>query len=699
MAGQSAAYNQNEKDADELGEVAAQPMAAAMRLKQLIDSPNITPELKEDVLTEIGGRVISEYEIDVLSRAEWTETTDEAMKLAMLLTGEKKTYPFDGAANVKWPLITTAAYQFAARAYPAIVPGPMLVKCKVNGKDPQGTKAARGERVSEYSSWQMLDEMPEWEPDTDKLTLVLSITGCTFRKRYWDPSLNRQCSRLVLANRMVVNYWARSLEDVPRTTEEMMLYPYEIRERINDGRFIDFVYGTDTGVKDENGQQPNSADEDAPHLFLEQHRLWDLDGDGYPEPYIVTVHRGSEKVCRIVANFSIDTVRMTEDGNKVVSIRKRDFYVKYDFLPSPDGGFYGMGFGWLLKVVNETINTTFNEMLDAGHLANIQGGFVSSALGIREKSFRIKMGEWKLVNTAGPINQAIMPVTYPGPSETLFKLLGLLVEMGKEVASIKDVLSGETKTNMQPTTVLALIDQGMQFFTAIYKRIHRTFKAELGIHSRLNAEHLTAKAYNEFFDDPEQQFDPKADFAKADKDISPASDPSASTKMQKLAKAELVMNWAKENPLANQEEANRRFLAAADIEDVDKLLQPPPPPDPLMQMLGELEAQEKMAGITETLTKALLNVANSEAAEEGSQLGQYDMFLKYLQTEIGAMNGGQETGAEGGPGGLPGMEGSPDNPAGAFALPGPVGGDGGGGQAPPVPQPSPDAGAMGVPAA
>lgn len=640
----------------------------AGKLVEYIGLANIVPKLKDDLLGEIAHRTVEEYRLDDKSRDKWKTINKDAIDLAMLVA-EQKTYPFERAANVKYPLISTAALQFNARAYPAIVPPGDLVKCKVNGKDPTGDKAARAKRVSEYTSWQHTDDMPEWEPDTDRLLIIVPIAGTCFRKRFFDPALGKQVSRLVMADRLIVNNRARSLEDAPRVTEEMHLYPYEIQERIRDGRFAEFDYGAfdPQSADDDDEKQDGDTDKDGPHKFLEQHRRWDLDGDGYPEPYIVTVHEASEKVCRIVANYSLDTVRMTDDG-RVAAIRKRDFYIKYGFLPSPDGSFYELGFGWLLKSSNEAINTTLNEMLDAGHLANVQGGFVSSALGLREKEFKIKMGHWKTINYAGNISQAVMPITYPGPSDTLFKLLGLLVEMGKEVASIKDVLSGEVKMNMQPTTVLALIDQGLQFFTAIYKRIHRSLKAELVIHNRLNKEHLDAESYNAFFDDQEQQFDPKADFDDTDMDISPASDPSKSSKMQKLAQAEFLQTWAKDNPVANSIEVNRRVLEAAQIEDIDKLIQMPEP-DPLAKMLGELEAQEKMAGITELMTKALKNIADAEAAEEGSQLGMYDMVLKALQSEIGAANGVQD-----GQGRLPAMEGQPGDAMGAL-LPSGAGGD------------------------
>src|SRR5690606_28024944 len=150
----------------------------------------------------------------------------------------------------------------------------------------------------------------------------------------------------------------------------------EIEERIRDGRFSAFDY-----ENAERGEGEGSEDDSAPHLFLEQHRLLDLDEDGYPEPYIVTVHKGSMEVVRIVANFAPETVTTGDDGS-VLAIRRQEYFVHYQFLPNPDGGFYGLGFGWLLASTNETINSTLNQLLDAGHLANTQGGLISAVLGL-----------------------------------------------------------------------------------------------------------------------------------------------------------------------------------------------------------------------------------------------------------------------------------------------------------------------------
>lgn len=597
---------------------------SAMTLLALMSSPNIAAELSDDELNKIGALVCDEYKIDHASCDEWREANEAAMKLATLVA-EQKDYPFERAANVKYPLLTTAALQFNARAYAAIVPGDRVVKCKTFGRDPQGTKAARADRVSEYSSYQLIKEIPEWEEDTDRLTVILPITGCVFRKTYYDPALGRKCSRLIMPDRLVVNYMARSLEDTPRITEEVLLYPYEIEERIRAGRFVEFDYKA----------TEDSDDADAPQMFLEQHRLYDLDGDGYPEPYICTVHKDTQKTVRIVAAWAEDTVTMTPDG-RVSAIRRQDYYTKYLFLPSPDGGFYGMGFGRLLGQIGEAINTSINSMLDAGHLSNIQGGLISATMGLREKTIRLKMGEFKVVNTNQPLNQAVLPIKFDGPSTVMFQLLGLLIESGKEIASIKDVLTGEQKTNTTATTTLALIEQGLQVFTAIYKRMHRALGRELSIHARLNRQYLDPGRYNAFFDGPEQ-YNPAQDFAEDDMDIMPVTDPGAVSKMQKLAKAQFVHETGKENPMVNQEVALRRMYEAADIEDVDELIVPPPQPDPaevaFMEAVKDLGLQEQMAKITELYTKSLKNVADAEAAEEGQQLSLYDMFLRALNDE------------------------------------------------------------------
>lgn len=672
------AYSPDQEEFDQGEAPEAQPVDPIQFLVAATQSPNMAADtnlVPEEDLAEIALTVIDEYKIDKQSRDEWEKRLAAAFDLAMLVASEKN-YPFQNASNVKYPLLTTAALQFNARAYPAIVQGNRVAKCTTWGKDPQGLKAARAERVGEHLSYQLLSEMPEWEPDTDKLLIMAPIAGCVFRKVYWDPSIKRNSTRLVTADRLVINYHARSVDDAPRLTERMHLYPYEIQERIRSKRFIKFDYAVSRSEEPEENGKPVEVneDKDAPHLFLEQHRLLDLDEDGYAEPYIVTVHYASQKVCRIVANFDPADVHI-EDG-KIAAIRKRNYYIPYYFMPSPDGGIYGWGFGWLLKDIGESVNTTLNQMLDAGHLTNVQGGLVSAQLGIKEKSIKLKMGEWRVINSSMPLNQAVMPITYPGPSEVLFKLLGMLVEAGKEVSAVKDVLTGDTPANAPVGTTLALIEQGLQVFTSIYKRIHRALKAELGLLAKLNRENLDPAKYADFHD---EQVDPKVDYDEADMDILPISDPNSVSKMQTLTKAMFLMEAADKDasspsPIIDRREALKRVLEAAQIEDVDKLILPPPQPNPeeeiLKRIVAMLAVKGQEAGIVKDQTAALLNVANAEAAEAGTQLQAYQQYLGFLQSQLEAQNAaqpGQQQEPQNGQGGLPGVEGPAGNAMGAGA--------------------------------
>lgn len=689
-------------DAEEVAEGEAKPRRkanAADKLLKLLEAQNIVTELTDEKLSEIGSKAIEGYELDDRSRADWKKLNKRGLELAMMVA-EGKDYPFEGASNVMAPMITTAAIQFNSTAYAAIVKDDRVVKCKVHGFDgevkdqqgqvvqPGGMKAKRADRVSEYSSWQMLTQMPEWEPDTDRLTMIVAISGVIFRKRYNDPTLGRQCSRLVTAERFVYNYKARSVEDCPRVSEEIYLYPYEIMERINDGRFIEFDYGDAPAVEGE------EVDEQTPHKFIEQHSRWDLDDDNYPEPYIVTVHVETGKVCRIVANFDKDTVRVTDKG-KVAAIRKRDYYVKYSFLPSPDGGAYDMGLGALMGSTNETVNTLINELIDSGNLANTQGGFIAANAGIRERKLTFKKGEFKVINSTMPLNQAILPMAFKEPSAVLFQLLGMLMEFGDKISATTDVMTGDVQgKTMQPTTVLALIEQGMKVYNTIFKRLHRSFGREYEMHARLNHENLTAEAYNEFFDNPNEQYDPKADFDLKDMDITPVSDPSVSTNTQKLAKAQVVREIAAGKPYLDQAKVDRRALEAAEVPDIDELFVPPQPPDPLLDVIKDLEVKGRLATIAKDLASALKSVADAEAAEAGQELPYYQMFLTAL------MQGHQMETADnapipGGPGGLPGMAGPAGDQMGAQPVQG-AGGDlgAGAGGIPAGPISVPDAGGM-----
>lgn len=101
-----------------------------IKIEKLLTSLNIAEMLDEQELHTIGSTVLREFNIDKESRSTWEHRVEDAMKLA-LQVAEAKSFPWSGASNVKFPLITIAALQFHSRAYPALIPSSQLVKLDV----------------------------------------------------------------------------------------------------------------------------------------------------------------------------------------------------------------------------------------------------------------------------------------------------------------------------------------------------------------------------------------------------------------------------------------------------------------------------------------------------------------------------------------------------------------------------------------
>lgn len=592
------------------------------------EAVNIAEMLSDGELERIGQEVIEGYDLDYASMSDWCKKMDRGIKLAQLVK-EDKNYPFTNAANVKYPLITSAALQFNARAYPAIVPSENAVKVKTFGQDPSGRKAARAERVGNHMSYQLIHGVEGWEEGTDKLLVQLPIVGTMTRKVWYDPARERIRSRVIDAGSFIINDKAQNIADAPRVSEDLPLYPHEFRERVASGLFSDVDISEDE----------ESEDEKAHQLFIEQHTRLDLDEDGYDEPYIVTVHKATRKVVRIVADFEPrDVTYVTETVSvertepytfeaipqemevptAVKAIRRGSYFVPYHFLPALDGSFHGTGLGALLGDISDAINSIINMMLDAGHMSSLGGGFIGSDFRVKGGSQRFRPGEWKKTQvTGGDIRNSLVPMTFPGPDATLYQLLGMLIDSGREIASVKDVMTGDSGQKTQTaTTTIALIEQGMMVFTAAYKRIFRSLKDEYELIGRINAETVDAEAYNAFHDpqpDPETGqtplFDPAQDYGAADMDIAPVADPRSVTKMQEAAKAQFLMGLA-EAGLVDKGEASTRMLQAMDIGDREALT---PKPDPMQAQMAQMQMQLEQAKVQADSAKAAAEKMKAEA--------------------------------------------------------------------------------------
>ncbi|RAK52122.1 hypothetical protein [Phenylobacterium deserti] len=588
---------------------------------------DISHLLDSTQLANLGARVVEDYELDDRSRASWKTKAQRALDRAAQEEEQIKNYPWDNASNVSYPLLTVAALQFAARAYPAIIKNDEAVKVKVFGTPPESAppevqqaasqgdrraqmavqaatealqkrqaKIARAKRVGDYMNYKLFYEIEDWEGDTDVLLHQLPIIGLGYRKEWHDLDSGRCNAAYVSAMRLVVNQDVKNLKTAPRVTEEIPdVYPYQIEGRIRAGRYRQVSL-------------PATAEDDqAPRMLLEQHRMHDLDGDGLEEPYVVTVDKETRQVLRIEAAYTLEGARMggVEGEERVVGFDRWMPYTKYEFLPDLKGRFHSIGFGHLLDQLTEVVNTSINQMIDAGHAAIAGGGFIASSLRLqggpgKTNTIRFRPNEYKTVTVAGSIRDAIYERNVPQPSPVMFQVLDLMLGAAKDITSTKDVLTGEANSTAPVGTTLALIEQGLQVFSSIYKRVYRGLKAEFIMLYHLIGAYGDPNDYLEVLDDPEADF--AADFSGEGKDVLPVSDPSVATKMQAMGKAQLLMGLIGKG--GNDRAIMKRAFEAFEIDDPEELLPVPMPPNPAVEAKAQRDqaAAEKDVAAGRKLT-------------------------------------------------------------------------------------------------
>lgn len=609
----------------------AEAIAWLMRAPEEV---NLLGVLAEDDVTALGSRVKVEVEIDKTSREAWFKRLDEGIKRADL-SKEGRKAPWPGASDVKYPLIMTAALKFNAQAYPALVPPTEIVKCAVHGADNTGQKAARAARVSAHMSHQLRNSIRGWEEATDKLLLQVAIAGTMHRKTWLDPGSGEIRSRLLRPGALIVNDDVASLAQAPRLSEEFELYPDEVQTRIRSG----FFRGGEWTESDD----ADADDTLAPLKFIEQHRRHDLDGDGYPEPYIVTVHAASDTVVRVVANWQPDDVVVNAQSGEVVSIPPEVYYTDYHFLPSVTGGYHSIGLGVLLGDMSKSIDAAINRLNDAATMQTLGSGWIGKEARLSSFMAPHRPGEYKRVSVSGGDLRNGIVERDVQPSPVMFQLLGLLIEAARELANIQDIQSQAQKSNQPATTTVALIEQGMAVYTAVFKRIHLSLKAEFAQIAKINARYLPPEVYAAFHDvqaeaQPpampgmppqamQQAVSPQADYDLRDMDIEPVADPRAVTSPQRMAQAQLLMDLS-ETGAVDRGEATKRLVEAAGIPDADKLA---PQPDPMAEHMAKLNA---------AMAEANLQAMQADVLKTGMEAGKIEAEIRKVMAEAG------KTGAE-----------------------------------------------------
>ena len=648
----------------------------AYNLEQAVGSINIAEDLEDSVLERIGHELGEAIEADDMSRQTWLDDMEDWLKLASQVR-DYKSYPWPKASNVKYPLMTVAALQFHSRAMPGLINSSQPVRARVIGKDPSGEKLKRSNRVEKYMSYQVMEEMDEWVDETDRLLFVLPMVGICYKKSFYSENSARVKSVLVMPQDLILNYHAKDYLRA-RMTHSFLMDQNEVVELQNQGIFLDIEldapYKDVEGTRDEIiGLTHAQPTDDEPYDILESHCWLDLDEDGYKEPYIVVLHRDSKKILRIVARWDAGDIVYSEKGD-VVKITPTEYFTPFIFLPDPNSQVYGIGFGRLLGPTNETVNTLINQLVDAGTLSNLQGGFLSRGIKLGGGSTRFRPGEWKIVNTTGDdLRKGIFPMPIREPSGVLFNLLSLLIQGGEQISSVSDIMLGENPGQNQPaTTTMAVLEQGLKVFTSIHKRLHRALAKEYKKIYKLNGKYLNVDRYQAVLDEgivmPEipqgmppqqaqaimmqaqqqqQEVATIEDFNDENLDIMPFSDPAMASGAQRAVKANSLLEKAMAGLPVNIGEATKRALEAEGHEDIDDLMRMPPPQPSIDQLNFQLDTVKTQIEAFKAYHEAIAKMAKAEAEEVGTQLDTYravvddNIKLFGLEKEMSQQTGGQ----------------------------------------------------------
>lgn len=623
-------------------------------LKKYAKLENIAEELDEEELQEIGSEALAGFDEDHQTCKEWIDDAKKVMKLASMKSS-KKSYPLPDSANIKFPTITKIAYDFCSRTYPEIIRDGKVVKCRVLGIDYTGDKDKQAQRVSDYMNYQLMMESDEWEQQLDKSLTMLALTGFLCKKTYYDPVCEKIKSEVCDIEDLVINSKISCLADAPRISHVLHYKLNDLIEYSRAGLFckeaVDELIN-----KDEDCAVGKRID------VVEQHTFLDLDEDDYAEPYIVTFLKDSGKVLRIVARYSADSIKAKKDV--IYKIYPDHYFTDYHFLPSPEGKFQGVGFGILMLHMNETINTILNQLTDAGSLANMQTGLISSEAKILDSGTNeLTPGQFLRVKTDKPLKEAFEMVQYKEPSNVLYQLLSLLIDTTRDLSSSTEVMNGSSSPeNVKSGAYMGMVEQGMKVHVAVLKRIYRSLGQEFKKIFHLNKLYLDPQVYINVLDD--ELAVQQKDFDEKSVDVMPVADPNLSSDVTRMAQAQFIGSLM-QAPGVNPVEIVKYLVESSKIPNAKRFLlsdqemqaqkQAPNPDTIKIQAEIEKNAQElnikgRQLDLDEkrfqlealkTQSEIILNranafkaVAQADQAQATTQLDTYDLQLRAIQTQL-----------------------------------------------------------------
>ena len=562
---------------------------------------NLADILPEDVVSEIVQDLISDFEDDISSRKDWMQTYVDGLELLGMKI-EERADPWIGACGVYHPLLSEALVKFQAEIMMSTFPAAGPVKTQIIGKETQEKKDA-ATRVQDDMNFELTDRMTEFRPEHERMLWGLGLSGNAFKKVYFDPTKDRQTSIFVPAEDIVVPYGASDIETSERVTHVMRKTENDLRKLQVDGFYLDIDLGEPENTLDDVEKKIAEkmgfkATTDDRYKILEMNVNLDLEGfehkdkDGEPTgialPYIVTVEKGSEKCLAIRRNWR------PEDKKH----QKRQHYVHYGYVPG--FGFYCFGLIHLVGAFAKSATSIIRQLVDAGTLSNLPGGFKTRGLRTKGDDTPIGPGEFRDVDVpSGAIKDNIMTLPYKEPSQVLAGLLDKIVEEGRRFASAADIQVADMSANSPVGTTLAILERSLKVMTAVQARIHYSFKQELCLLRDIIRDYTP----------PDYSYEPvegKRTAKQSDYDlvdVIPVSDPNAATMAQKIVQYQAVIQLAQQAPqIYDLPQLHRQMLDVLGIKNAQKLVpleDDERPIDPVSENMNALKGKPMKAFITQ----------------------------------------------------------------------------------------------------
>jgi hypothetical protein len=532
---------------------------------------NLAEHISAEELSLIASDLIGDYDEDVASRKDWIQTYVDGLELLGMKL-EERSEPWEGASGVYHPLLSEALVKFQAETMMSTFPAAGPVKTQIIGKETTEKKES-AKRVQLDMNYQLTDVMQEYRPEHERMLWGLGLSGNAFKKVYFDPNLERQVSVFVPSEDIVVPYGASDLESAERVTHVMRKTENELRKLQVAGFYMDVDLGEPNNTLDEVEKKIAEkmgfkASSDSRYKLLEMHVNLDLAGfehkdkdeadTGIALPYVVTLEKGSAQILAIRRNWNPDDE----------TYAKRQHFVHYGYVPG--FGFYCFGLIHLIGAFAKSGTSLIRQLVDAGTLANLPGGFKARGLRVKGDDTPIAPGEFRDVDVpSGSIKDNLMPLPYKEPSQTLYQLFNTIVEEGRRFANTADLQISDMSAQAPVGTTLAILERTLKTMSAVQARIHYSMKQEL----RLLKEIIAAYTPDEYSYEPVEghRYAKRADYD--DVAVIPVSDPNASTMAQKIVQYQAVFQLAQQAPnLFNMPLLYRQMLDVIGIKDAEKLV-------------------------------------------------------------------------------------------------------------------------------